>query len=227
MSTAPITSITIRPDREINDIARFPSSATRLVGERRQSAPSTTTADASFLGEDGLTFRDVFDTINPLEHIPLVSDLFDSATGHTPCVAAKLAGGALLGGPIGFLAALGNVIFQQETGHGTVGAVLAAVTGSDEAATTQVASASDVVDDTAVEEQETAQAAVPAVPVEVANIAVPPTAILSATAPTPAPTGDDADVLSLYGAEAKSAHASYRKAQFRPYLNDVTHSALL
>lgn len=52
-------------------------------------------------GEDGLTFGDVFDLINPLQHIPLLGGLYRKLTGDTIDPAMRIAGGALFGGPIG------------------------------------------------------------------------------------------------------------------------------
>ena len=52
-------------------------------------------------GEDGLTFGDVFDLINPLQHIPFLGGLYRKLTGDTIDPAIRLAGGVLFGGPIG------------------------------------------------------------------------------------------------------------------------------
>ncbi|MSQ67469.1 MAG: hypothetical protein EXR83_04655 [Gammaproteobacteria bacterium] len=59
-------------------------------------------------GKDGLTFADVLDVVNPLQHIPLVSTLYRRLTGDAIDPAMQLAGGALYGGPVGVaLSALG------------------------------------------------------------------------------------------------------------------------
>lgn len=86
-------------------------------------------AEEAFFGRDGLTFGDLVDAVNPLNHIPIVSDLVGGASEEKPSVASKLLGGALLGGPIGFVASLANCIFEQATGHGVAGAVMAALSG--------------------------------------------------------------------------------------------------
>lgn len=75
------------------------------------------------------SFADVLDVINPLQHIPVVSDIYQAATGDTMGAAARIAGGALLGGPIGLIASIINVIFEQETGQGVAGTLFSAVTG--------------------------------------------------------------------------------------------------
>ncbi len=52
-------------------------------------------------GEDGLTFRDIFDLVNPLHHVPLLGNLYRRITGDVIDPAIRVAGGALFGGPLG------------------------------------------------------------------------------------------------------------------------------
>lgn len=52
-------------------------------------------------GEDGLTFGDILDLINPLQHIPFLSSVYRKITGDAIDPAIRIAGGALFGGPIG------------------------------------------------------------------------------------------------------------------------------
>lgn len=196
MSIAP-TQITVRPAADVYG-EHFPSSAKRLAGER-YTFP-TADAQARLFGEGGFSLRDVVDTINPLRHIPVISSLYDQATGTQASAASKLVGGALLGGPLGFLAGLADVIFEQQTGHSAAGAVYAALTQS------------------------------PAPASQVAQVAAPATTSASAAAPqqvASAATDADGATLALFGQDTASAHASYRNAQFRPYLSDVSTSHLL
>jgi hypothetical protein len=80
--------------------------------------PSAAAPDGGFqlFGNDGLTFRDFIDIINPLQHIPIVSTIYRSLTDDTLDHAPRVAGGAVFGGPIGALAGLINVIFEEATG---------------------------------------------------------------------------------------------------------------
>jgi hypothetical protein len=71
-------------------------------------------------GDKGLSFRDLLDIVNPLQHIPGVSQLYRKLTGDEIKPSMELAGGALFGGPIGVaLSALGLIaeagIKQLET----------------------------------------------------------------------------------------------------------------
>ena len=67
-------------------------------------------------GDYGLTFWDFLDIINPLQHIPVISTLYRSITGDEIDPAAKIAGGALYGGPIGAIASLIGVAVEHGTG---------------------------------------------------------------------------------------------------------------
>ena len=104
------------------------------------AASSEKTASHGFFGADGLTFGDLIDTLNPLEHIPIVSTLYDAITGSKPSTAAKLAGGALLGGPVGFFASLAGVVFESATGSSVEETAIAMITGGGKEAPTQLAS---------------------------------------------------------------------------------------
>jgi hypothetical protein len=64
----------------------------------------------------GLSFGDLLDVINPLQHIPVISTIYRRITGDTMSPAAEIAGGALYGGIIGTVASIADVIFAQETG---------------------------------------------------------------------------------------------------------------
>ena len=67
-------------------------------------------------GEDGFTFLDLLDIINPLQHIPVVSTIYRDLTGDTLDHGSRLIGGTLFGGPIGALVSVANVIFEETTG---------------------------------------------------------------------------------------------------------------
>ncbi len=56
---------------------------------------------SSIFGEDGFTFGDIIDVINPLQHIPVVSSIYRKITGDIIAPSMQIAGDALFGGPIG------------------------------------------------------------------------------------------------------------------------------
>jgi hypothetical protein len=82
--------------------------------------------------EAQLDFKDIVDTVNPLQQLPVVGSIYRAMTGDSISTASRLAGGALMGGPIGFLAALANEIVQGETGKDIGGNLIAMLTGGDE-----------------------------------------------------------------------------------------------
>ena len=70
--------------------------------------------------EEGMSFGDVLDIINPLQHIPIISTIYRMATGDEVGMGSRIAGGALFGGPLGiFVSGLTAIIercLQRITG---------------------------------------------------------------------------------------------------------------
>ncbi len=67
-------------------------------------------------GTQAFSFKDIFDVVNPLQQLPIVGSLYRQATGDTISTGARLAGGFLLGGPIGFMVAAFNAGLEGATG---------------------------------------------------------------------------------------------------------------
>ena len=80
-------------------------------------APAAAPSDLGFWGADGLTFGDILDLINPLQHIPVVSTIYRAITGDEISPGARIAGGALFGGPIGLALAAVNAVVETATGE--------------------------------------------------------------------------------------------------------------
>jgi hypothetical protein len=70
---------------------------------------------------DGPSFSDFIDLVNPLQHIPVVSNLYQHETGDTMGSIAKIAGAAVIGGPIGGALALANEVLEAVTGADVTG----------------------------------------------------------------------------------------------------------
>ena len=85
-----------------------------------------------FFGKDGFGFFDFLDIINPLQHIPILSGLYRKITGDEISPGSRLIGGSLFGGPIGFAAALANVVVEDASGSDIGGHVFAMVDGGGE-----------------------------------------------------------------------------------------------
>ena len=95
-----------------------------------------------FFGNDGLNFYDILDVVNPLQHIPIISSLYRQATGDEISPFARMAGGFLFGGPVGFATSIANAVIEDATGKDIGETVIAMITGDDIDTATQVASTS-------------------------------------------------------------------------------------
>lgn len=101
----------------------YPTDTPKLAMER--SARSESVVCGS-----GVCFKDILDTVNPLQQIPIVSSLYRSETGDTISTFARLAGGALLGGPLGFAVAAVNAGIEAVTGNDISGHLMAMAGGA-------------------------------------------------------------------------------------------------
>jgi len=79
--------------------------------------------------EQSLSFSDLVDVINPLQHIPLVSSAYRAITGDEISAPARVAGSALYFGPIGAVTAIANVAVEGLTGQDMGDHALALLSG--------------------------------------------------------------------------------------------------
>ncbi len=87
-------------------------------------------------GEDGFSFLDLIDVINPLQHIPVIGPMYRDFTGDTIGPLPRIAGSTLFFGPIGAGLAAADVVLEETTGKDTGAHVLAILR---EESTTQTA----------------------------------------------------------------------------------------
>ena len=84
------------------------------------SAPTVTvTAPAplkAFDDDDGPSFHDVLDILNPLQHIPIINTIYRHLTGDEEGAVADVGGGTLWMGPVGLVGALADLAVKSETG---------------------------------------------------------------------------------------------------------------
>lgn len=90
----------------------------------------------------GVTFGDLIDTINPLQHIPLVSEAYRGMTGDRISPQARVAGGALWGGPIGLVASVASLAIGGNGEDGVGDRIYASLFGGDTETGTKVAAVS-------------------------------------------------------------------------------------
>lgn len=114
------------------------------------SSPTPNDGNANlkpFDDDDGPSFSDLLDVINPLQHIPVINSIYRELTGDTEGVVADVMGGALWGGPIGLGAAVANLLIEDSTGKSVEGHVMALF--SDDAKDTAIASNAPATSETA------------------------------------------------------------------------------
>jgi hypothetical protein len=117
--------------------------------------------------DDTPSFWDLVDVINPLQHIPVVGDLYREMTGDKIGVGARLAGGALYGGPVGLIASAIGCIVEESTGHDIGGHVIALFKDNAAPGATAIAAAEPATKPATATTTDTAQAATPtAAPVD-------------------------------------------------------------
>ena len=84
------------------------------------AASASASTKQSFLsriwGEDGFSFGDILDVINPLQHVPIVSTLYRALTGDAIAPAPRILGDTLFGGPIGAATGAANTALKYLSG---------------------------------------------------------------------------------------------------------------
>lgn len=111
----------VAPGRAMTTEVRL-APAAGLAGQRTADVPAAAASAATggrgfkLFGEDGFTFGDLVDLVNPIQHIPFLGNLYRRATGDLIDPAMRLAGGALFGGPIGAGLAAVALAFKEFTG---------------------------------------------------------------------------------------------------------------
>lgn len=85
-------------------------------------------------------FADLIDIINPLQHIPVVGNIYRAVTGDTINPAARILGGGLFGGPLGFLSGIGSTLIAETTGKDVGEHLLASISGSGNSANSSTSS---------------------------------------------------------------------------------------
>ena len=84
------------------------------------AAPASTASS----DDDGFSFDDLVDMVNPLQHIPVVSTIYRAITGNQMNTAPKILGDTLYGGITGFVGSVADTIFEKVTGKSVGDTVL-------------------------------------------------------------------------------------------------------
>jgi len=132
--------------------------------------------------DGGPGLADLIDVINPLQHIPVVSSIYRAITGDEISPAARLAGGALFGGPVGLAGAYVSGVVEDATDTSVGEIVVAAFTGdeNESAGTEQLASIAPAAGNAPAVAQRTQE--------DIAAPILPITPVSQTAAPAAAPT---------------------------------------
>ena len=97
--------------------------------QKQGTFSSPEVANDEFFGGIGFSFKSFLDTINPLQHIPIVSTIYCELTGDKISSGARIVGDTLFGGGIGAISAIINEITAEATGQDIGAHLFAAATG--------------------------------------------------------------------------------------------------
>lgn len=89
-------------------------------------------APAPAKADDGFSFGDLLDIINPLQHLPIISTIYRHITGDTIKPVEQIAGDTLFGGLTGLVSSVADYAFEKITGKDLADTVYAFVTGEDD-----------------------------------------------------------------------------------------------
>lgn len=120
------------PDDYVPGGASFRAGSNKAVAaavDLRETGTTEVAGADDFFGKDGLSFADLIDVINPLQHLPVIGQIYRAATGDAIAPAAQVAGSGLYGGIAGLFIGAGSAFFEEATG-GDVERTLAGLFGN-------------------------------------------------------------------------------------------------
>lgn len=109
----------------------------------------TSAKEAGFWGEDGFTFGDLVDLVNPLQQLPIVGTVYRAITGDSIAPGARMLGGIAFGGPVGLIGAMMENATTDTNGATLGDRMLAWVTGDEAGGDTGGTALADAGDDSA------------------------------------------------------------------------------
>lgn len=98
----------------------------------------------AFDSDDGPSFHDVLDVLNPLQHIPIINTIYRHLTGDEEGAVADVGGGTLWMGPVGLVGALADLAVKSDTGKSIGDNILSWLGLEDDDAPAETAKAAEV-----------------------------------------------------------------------------------
>ncbi|WP_169543772.1 hypothetical protein [Sneathiella aquimaris] len=117
-----------------NNEVRYTSVEKTTAEAPSDAAAGTEEETTALFGEDGFGFDDFLDIINPLQHIPVISNLYREFTGDELSPGARMIGGGIFGGGVGLASSVINSAIEMQTGKDIGGHVIGLFTSDDETA---------------------------------------------------------------------------------------------
>ena len=102
---------------------------TKLTSFQQQS--QTASSGLNMFGGNGIGFDDLIDMVNPLQHIPGVSQAYRAVTGDTISTGAAMIGGAIFGGFAGVVSSSVGALIEGINGESIASSVAQIVTDTD------------------------------------------------------------------------------------------------
>ncbi|WP_188580626.1 hypothetical protein P7L64_24420 [Tistrella bauzanensis] len=109
----------------------------------------TSAKEIGFWGEDGFTFGDLVDLVNPLQQLPIVGTVYRAITGDSIAPGARMLGSIAFGGPVGLIGAMMENATTDTNGATLGDRMLAWVTGDEAGSDTGGTALADAGDDSA------------------------------------------------------------------------------
>lgn len=213
-ATAPATASPIGSDKLVGQ-AELDRSALQAIADDQAKRIPHPFYEGEFLdpeegkrtfADGGPGLADLIDVINPLQHIPVVSSIYRAITGDDISPAARLAGGALFGGPVGFASAYVSGIVEDAADTSIGEIVVAAFTGDDnDVQTEQLAAIAPAAGTAPVSAQRTTE-----------NVPEPPSPIPPAIASSAALEGPPTPIVDTTTAATLPLQAAFPQNQPRP-----------
>ncbi len=103
----------------MTNVSDLQSLSTYPVGPQLPAGIEEITVKGKRTDDEGFSFWDLLDVINPLQHIPVVNTIYREMTGDEIKPASKMIGSAIIAGPIGLGVAMVDGIIEESTGKDT------------------------------------------------------------------------------------------------------------
>ncbi|HEY2988429.1 MAG TPA: hypothetical protein VGL11_11930 [Candidatus Binatia bacterium] len=132
----PVPPSAARPVPSVTELAE----EGEIAPAEKVNPPAQTKEPIKWWSGDSFSLKDLWDMINPLQHLPIISTLYRAFTGEGIGGVARIVGGAIygrVGGIAGMVSSVANAVFGAFTGKDLGERIYAAVFGNSKPAETQ------------------------------------------------------------------------------------------